>query len=104
MQLNWFQILIRVLSFLMFQELCPALLMGEPFLFWAELRLSRASAKLQGRLMQYHIFLKRCVNNSVAETLAFPPLASDPTLDNLRNLLLTSTTEVLSFFQNLRAQ
>jgi hypothetical protein len=27
-----------------------------------------------------------------------------PTLDNLRNFLLTAPTEVLSFFQNLRAQ
>jgi len=27
-----------------------------------------------------------------------------PTLDNLRNFLLTPMTEVLSFFQNLRAQ
>jgi hypothetical protein len=27
-----------------------------------------------------------------------------PTLDNLRNLFLTPTMEMLSFFQNLRAQ
>jgi hypothetical protein len=27
-----------------------------------------------------------------------------PTLDNLRNFLLTPITEMLSFFQNLRAQ
>ncbi len=39
--------------------------------------------------------------NAVAGCL---PSLTFPILDNLRNFLLTPTMEVLSFFQNLRAQ
>jgi hypothetical protein len=58
-------------------------------------------AKQNGR--PHQAFFRELVPQySVLTNSFYYVLPSFPTLDNLRNFLLTTTTEVLSFFQQLR--